>query len=165
MTAKSLVVTPLEAPSKNAALAPVKSQTHLPQRILVVDDDTAIRQLNSEVLFRSGYRVDTAEDGDAGWKVLHAVKYDSDSYDLLITDYNMPKVSGVELIEKLRSARMTLPVILASGAPPTNTDRLQLAAILPKPFSPDELVQTVKEALHWSTADANRKPSLEGRKV
>ena len=165
MSPKSLVVTPLEAPSNNAALAPAKSQTHLPQRILVVDDDTAIRQLNSEVLIGSGYRVDTAEDGDAGWKVLHAVRYDPDSYDLLITDNNRPKVSGVELIEKLRSARMTVPVIMLSGASPTNTDRLQLAAILPKPFSPDQLVQTVKEVLHWSTAGANRKSPLEGRRV
>ena len=165
MTAKSLLVTPLEAPGNNAALPPAKSQTPLPQRILVVDDDTAIRQLNSEVLIHSGYRVDTAEDGDAGWKVLHAVRYAPDSYDLLITDNNMPKVSGVELIEKLRSARMTLPVILATSAVPMSIEGLQLAAILEKPFYPDRLVQTVKEVLHWSTAGANRKFSLEGRKV
>ena len=133
--------------------APAKSQTHPPRRILVVEDKTDIRQLYSEVLIRSGYRVDTAEDGEAGWKVLYAARHDPDSYDLLITDNNMAKLSGVELIKKLRSARMTLPVILASGSAPMNTEWLQLAALLPKPFSPDQLVQTVNEVLHPANRD------------
>jgi len=112
----------------------------------VVDDDLAVRELSAQVLIPSGYRVDTAEDGAAGWESLHA-----HNYDLLITDHNMPKISGVELIRKLRSAQMTLPVVLVSGDIPTEElDRnpsLQLAATLPKPFSPDELLRTVKQVL------------------
>jgi YesN/AraC family two-component response regulator len=63
--------------------------------------------------------VDTAEDGEFGWEALQAK-----NYDLLITDNNMPKVSGLELVKKLRSARMALPVILASGAMPEELNRL-----------------------------------------
>ena len=135
--------------------ATVKRQTDRPQRILVVEDERVIRQLCSEVLIRSGYEVDTAEDGEAGWKVLHAV-----SYDLMITDNNMPKLSGIGLIEKVRFERMTLPVILASGSPPSNTERLQLAAILPKPFSPTDLVETVKEVLHTTDIAREYQPPM-----
>ena len=63
----------------------------------------------------------------------------------------MPKVSGVELVKKLRCARMTLPVILASGELPTEElDRnpwLQLAATLVKPISSGQLLKTVREVL------------------
>src|SRR5687768_12872274 len=98
------------------------------------------------MLAASGYQVDTAEDGVAGWEALHG-----SSYDLLITDYNMPKVSGVELVKKLRSARMALPVVLVSGAIPTEelsrNPSLKLAAMLLKPFSAEELLGTVKKVL------------------
>ena len=130
--------------------APLNRQTNPARRILVVEDDQHIRHIYASVLARAGYQVDTAEDGEAGWEALHSVGHDPDSYDLLITDNVMPKLSGVELIQKLRSARLTLPVILASGTIPSNTDRLQLAAILTKPFPPHLLVQTVSQVLHAS---------------
>ena len=116
-------------------------------RILVVDDDADIRQSWTEVLIYSGYYVDAAEDGAVAWDTLQLK-----SYDLLVTDYNMPKVSGVELVKKLRSASMALPVILASGTIPMDELNrhpwLQLAAPLLKPFTGDELVDTVKKVLH-----------------
>jgi DNA-binding response OmpR family regulator len=117
------------------------------QRILVADDDMDIRQLSAEVLIRSGYQVDAAEDGAAAWEALHA-----NSYHLLITDHNMPRLSGLELVEKLRAARMTLPVILASGTMNVEdlnnrNPSLRLAATLAKPFSIDQLVETVQEVL------------------
>ena len=139
---------PLNAPDAIRVLAPAGRQSRMPQRILVVEDDPSVRQLVSAVLTRSGYRVDTAEDGEAGWEMLLAASQSPDGYVLLITDNTMPKLSGIELIQKLRSARMTLPVILASGAVPPNTETLQLAAILPKPFTLDNLMKTVNAVLH-----------------
>lgn len=130
------------------ALALADSWRSHSQRILVVEDEGAIRQICSEALVRSGYQVDAAEDGEAGWNALNAASLDANGYDLLITDNRMPWLSGVELIQKLRSARMELPVILASGALPANADGLHLAAILPKPFSQDQLLQTVRHVLH-----------------
>src|SRR5439155_4854333 len=126
--------------------SPTRSQTNPSSHILVVDDDGDFRQLSAGALVSFGYRVDVAEDGEAAWKALHA-----NSYDLLITDNKLPKVSGVELVKKLRSAGMTLPVMLASSAVPTEylsrNPPLQLAATLLKPFSSGQLLKTVKEVL------------------
>ncbi|MBC8094586.1 MAG: response regulator [Akkermansiaceae bacterium] len=152
MGAKTMSRTPLEMtpdglPAYQTDLFPTFLRGNLPPRILVVDDDTAIRELYAEALKRQGYKVDTAEDGDAGWAVLQAAHHNSDNYALLITDNNMPKLTGIELVRKLRAAQIGVPIILASGTAPLNTDRLHLAAVLEKPFSTDTLVQTVKSIL------------------
>jgi len=117
-----------------------------PNRLLVVDDEFALRQWFTDVLAGSGYHVETAEDGETAWEKLQARHYD-----LLITDNNMPRVSGVELVKMLRSKDMALPVILISGAMPTqelNRHRyLQVAATLLKPFTAEQLLQTVRTVL------------------
>ena len=130
-----------------------QNQTNPPRRILVVDDDSDIRRLDAEVLKISGYEVDTAEDGEVGLeKVLHAVSYAPESYDLLITDYQMPKLSGLDLVRRLRAERMAIPVIIATGTLPrqelTQYPWLQPAAILLKPYTVDELLGTVRKVLH-----------------
>jgi CheY-like chemotaxis protein len=129
-------------------LTVAKSRRGHSQRILVVEDEDATRQIYSKALIRSGYQVDASTDGEAGWNALNAASLDANGYDLLITDNKMPKLSGVELIQKLRSAHMELPVILMSGALPPSANGLHLAAILPKPFSQDQLLQTVQRILH-----------------
>jgi CheY-like chemotaxis protein len=130
-----------------SAIPQVHHRAKSPLRILMVEDDVSILQFSTSVLMSSGFQVDTAVDGEAGWDALH-----TSSYDLLITDNNMPKLSGVELVQKLRSAHMTLPVVMASGAIPTEAlnrnPSLELAATLAKPFTMDELLGTVKKALH-----------------
>ncbi|HLZ53067.1 MAG TPA: response regulator [Verrucomicrobiae bacterium] len=138
----------LNALNARTAVALTENRHNHSRHILVVEDEADLRQIYSKVLVRSGYQVDTAEDGEAGWKVLYAAYFSSSSYDLLITDNKMPKLSGVELIHQVHSARLELPVILASGIIPVNTDQLHLAAILPKPFSPHQLTQTVQQVLH-----------------
>ena len=57
------------------ASAPVRCRTSPPPRILVVEHELDIRRLNAEVLKNFGYKVDTAEDGMAGWETLHAVRH------------------------------------------------------------------------------------------
>jgi DNA-binding response OmpR family regulator len=145
-------------PTGQADSASTQIQTNPPHRILVVEDDSDIRRLDAEVLKSSGYEVDTAEDGEAGLeKVLHAVSYAPDGYDLLITDNNMPKLTGVEMIKKLRAERMILPVIIATGTLPapelTRNPWLQPAAMLLKPYTVEELLGTVRKVLR-ATADA-----------
>ena len=130
---------------RQPASAKSRSRFTRSNRILLVDDDIDIRLLSAHLLFRSGYQVDTAGDGETGWEALQAR-----NYNLLITDNKMPKVSGLELVKKLCSARMALPVILASGAMPEELNRLpwlQLAATLWKPFTPDELLGPVTKVL------------------
>ena len=116
------------------------------QRVLVVEDDPVLCLVNSEALHRAGYQVDTAEDGQAGWEALQAKEYD-----LLITDNNMPRVTGIELLKRLRSEGEALPAILVSGAIPTEELRrnpwLELNAALSKPFTSSELIDVVKTVL------------------
>ena len=122
------------------------------QRILVVEDDAVIRQLNTEVLTCSGYQVDAAEDGAAAWDALQR-----NNYDLVVTDNDMPKVTGVELIKKLQDTQMNLPVIMATGTLPDEEFArypcLQPAVTLLKPYTFDELLNAVKAVLR-ATADA-----------
>ncbi len=146
--------TRLEAPANKAAVASVRSQANAPKHILVVDDDICIRQINTEVLIHFGYQVDAAEDGAAGWEALQ-----TNRYDLLITDHNMPRLTGLELVRKLRSAGMTLPVIMATGTSPTlelgRSPWLEPVATLAKPYATDQLLDTVKDVLHAVSSIGN----------
>ena len=138
-----------------AATAPTPGATHRLRRILVVDNDPGIRQLGAEVLIRHGYQVDATEDSIAGWKSLQA-----HTYDLVITDLDMPKLSGLKLVKRLRAARIALPVILASGTlTPQELNRapwLHLSGALLKPVSPAQLLQTVQAVL--GPPDSAREP-------
>jgi DNA-binding response OmpR family regulator len=123
-----------------------QSPTYPPRRILVVDDDSDLRLLYTDVLTRPGCQVDAVEDGAAGWEALRANRYD-----LLIIDNDLPKLTGIELVKKLRSARMALTVVMATGRLPScelaRSPSLQLSAMLLKPFAVDELLDTVKGVL------------------
>ena len=134
------------------AITPTPDQTNSPHCILVVDDDGDNRQLIVEVLTGSGYEVDGAKDGAAGWEALQA-----NTYDLIITDNKMPRMTGVEIIERLRSAHMAVPVIMATRILPAHEFErkpwLRPDATLQKPFSNDDLLATVKNVLR--TGDAN----------
>lgn len=131
-------------------------------RILVVDGDDDTRQLNTEVLIQFGYHVDAAKDGTAGWEAIQL-----NNYDLLVTDNNMPKVSGVELLMKLRAACMALPVIMATATLPkkdlTRYPWLQPAVTLPKPYTLDELLGTVEEVLHTTGVVPEPQPKATAR--
>lgn len=134
-------------PVREFTASPSPFQTSPPYRILVVDDDASLRQLNTEVLSQSGYEVDAAEDGDIAWESIQ-----SNNYDLMITDQKMARVSGVELLKKLRAARMALPVIMATGTSPqaefTRHPWLQPAVVLLKPYTIPELLGVVRDVLY-----------------
>jgi DNA-binding response OmpR family regulator len=136
-------ILPAGGPTRSA----IQSQTSPPPRILVVEADPDIRQLNADVLTNSGYHVDAAGDSVAAWQALN-----TDRYDLLITDSDMPLVTGLELIEKLRYDDMKLPIILMSATLPTEElarhPWLRIQATLSKPYTLAELLVTVKKVLN-----------------
>jgi len=116
------------------------------RRILVADDNELIRQLIFSALVGGGFDVDAAADGEQAWEaLLH------EHYDLLVTDNDMPRLTGTELIERMRKEGMSVPVIVASGTfsgETTHRDpQLQIAAVLAKPFSRLKLLETVRQAL------------------
>jgi DNA-binding NtrC family response regulator len=121
-------------------------QSNSSRRILVVDDDNDVRQLSVDVLTDSGYEVEAAKDGAAGWEALQ-----TNDFDLVITDNKMPRMTGIEMLEKLRAARMALPVIMATSHLPTHEFAskpwLRPDATLQRPFTNDDLLKTVKRVL------------------
>ena len=125
---------------------PLRSQTNPPHRILVVDEDSDLRQLYAEALAGPAYHVDAAEDGATAWEALK-----TNRYHLLITEHAIPNVTEVELVKKLRAARMALPVVMAAGRLPAQelarNPSLQLAATLSKPFAVEALLDAVKNVL------------------
>ena len=126
--------------------APVSGGTRGSPRILVVEDEPLTRQLTSKLLTDAGYRVDAAADGAAAWDTLQ-----KNHFDLLITDNAMPKVSGFELIGKMRAAGIAVPVILASGVLPqgefSQLPGIQPLATLLKPYTVADFLETVKHLL------------------
>jgi len=127
---------------------PISSRSH----ILIVDDDAGIRFVLERVLCAAGYRVSSADDGEAGWGALCA-----DSFDLLITDHDMPRLSGLDLLRRLRDVRFELPVILMSGRMPwEEADLLEVlkpGMAVEKPFSFNVLLANVRGLLS-RTVDA-----------
>ncbi len=136
---------------------PLPNQTSPPQRILVVDDDANTRVLNMAVLTQAGYQVDGAANGAAGFAALQ-----TGYYDLVITDNFMPKLTGIGMLKKLRAAQMSLPVIMATGALPTEEFArypwLQPDATLLRPYPVEELLAKVAVVLRM--ADARKQSNL-----
>ena len=134
-------------PPHLASRAPLQFQTNPPRRILVVDDDPYLRHLTAEILLQQGYEVNAAEDGIVAWQALNDHRYD-----LMITDNQMPNLTGVALLKKLRLFGMVLPVILASGTFPMQGAAanawLEPDATLRKPYTPELLLRTVKKLLN-----------------
>lgn len=115
-------------------------------RILYADHDDTLRRLGERLLLQSGYAVDTVADGAEAWAALLQTQYD-----LVVTDNDMPHLTGVELICKSRQARLSVPVILTSGTldtlPPNDRSRPDCAAVLAKPFTCEQLLLAIREAL------------------
>jgi two-component system sensor histidine kinase and response regulator WspE len=136
----------LKNPDRNDAATPARPDRNPSQRILIVEDDETIRHVNTILLSNAGFQVEAAEDGAEGWEALQ-----TKNFDLLITDHDMPRLSGLELIKKARRARMALSIILTSGSLPEMELKrypwLQLAATLIKPFSPGKFLETVEQVL------------------
>jgi CheY-like chemotaxis protein len=137
-----------EVPKDELAVnAAISCESVSPKCILVVDDNNYLRRLCVNVLVNAGYEVTAAADGAAGWEELQL-----NHYDLIITDNKMPKMTGIEMLERMRAARMSLPVIMATGYLPAlvfaRQPWLQPDATLERPFSDDDLLETVTRVLH-----------------
>lgn len=116
--------------------------------ILVADDETHILNVVSLKLKNAGFRVITARDGQEAFEIAQ-----KENPDLLITDHNMPRMTGLELCQKLRQdARFDrMPAIMLS-ARGFQLDEADTAAggirrMLSKPFSPRELLVAVDQVL------------------
>lgn len=117
--------------------------------ILLVDDEPHILRAAEIKLTRSGFNVRCAADGQEGWEKILQQKPD-----LLVTDLQMPRMDGFELARHVREnpATADLPIFMltAKGMEASLGERasqLRVLAVLPKPFSPRELVRSIENAL------------------
>ena len=124
--------------------------------ILVVDDDMVVRRIVVAKLYGLGYEVEEAEDGQ---EALDLLLDDGEVPDLLITDNNMPRVNGFQLVRRLRESEdpavATLPIIMLTARQGEHDiiEGLKTGAddYVIKPFSPDELAARVQTVL-WRSA-------------
>lgn len=118
------------------------------QKILVIDDDLAVRRTLQAILTAAGYEVTPADNGISGMR-----RYRETHPDLVITDIIMPDQEGIQTILEIRKADPEAKIIAISGGGRVgNGHFLDLAmalgasAMLPKPFDLDSLIKTVQ---HW----------------
>lgn len=154
MKPRNFIPVPPGAGSRGSDL----SQTSVParaQNVLVADDYEGARQVITDALVRAGFEVDTAADGETAWEALQ-LKH----YDLLVTDNEMPRLAGIKLIERIRGAGMSLPIILVSGSLSMegghDCGHLQVSAVLAKPFDFWEFLNAVGKALREPAGTAAR---------
>jgi CheY-like chemotaxis protein len=116
-------------------------------RILVVDDEDAVRNVTVEILRRSGYRPHGVP------SALHALELlEDEPFDLVVSDVVMPEMTGLEFLYALRDRRPDLPVVLMTGGSkyPEQTEKaaeLGASGLIYKPFSHEELQAVVADAL------------------
>ncbi len=125
-----------------AVAEPVRAT--LSGRALVVDDSRAIREALMSMLAREGWIVDTAEDGVRAWALAQELRYD-----LIVTDLEMPRLGGLELIGRLRADRksaQTPIVIVSSRITPEHRRRareLNVRALISKPVTRRKLLEVL----------------------
>lgn len=112
--------------------------------VLIVDDEENIRQITSATLEKFGYRTMTAADGT---EALALYAQNSADIKIVLTDMAMPFMDGLATIRALRKLNPKLPIIAASGLPPTSTESLNVNSFLSKPYTAEKLLTTLAEIL------------------
>jgi CheY-like chemotaxis protein len=136
----------------------MREERAMAKELLLCDDEVHILRAAEFKLKRAGYQVRTAFDGQEAWEAIQA-----QMPDLLITDYQMPRLDGLQLIERLRENEATrnLPILLltAKGLELDAADliaRCNLAAVFSKPFSPRELQSRVEQVIGLANPSGRR---------
>src|SRR5689334_14986875 len=110
-------------------------------RVLVVDDDEAIRKLIAAILRRRSFLVDTVANGEEALKRLA-----EHHYQIMLLDLMMPKVDGYTVIDRVREQKIDIEIVVvtAAGASQVNAlDRSRVRAVISKPFDVTQLVEVV----------------------
>ena len=119
------------------------------KRVLVVDDEIHIVHVVAIKLRNNGYEVLSADNGAEAFELACREKPD-----IVVTDFQMPIMTGMELVEKLRQHDQTkdTPVIMLTARSFAITkkqqERLQISSCLSKPFSPKELLENIEDILY-----------------
>ncbi len=88
----------------------IKTQHSIMASILIIDDEKAIRRTLAEILSYEGYKIEEATDGEDGLK-----KFSSTTFDVVLCDVKMPKMDGLEFLEKAKEINPDVPIVVISG--------------------------------------------------
>jgi len=121
----------------------------MPKRVLVIDDDSAIRKSFELALEDTNLHLDTAESGMKGWEMLR-----QDRYDLIFLDLKMPEVDGVTTLRGIRKVDAAVPVYILTAFHREFLDPLKAASsegldfeLIRKPIDPTQIVALTMGAL------------------
>ena len=140
----------LPDPGRPAAPAPAATPSGrgAGRHILLVDDEATVRRVAQRMLERAGFQVTAVE---SGTEALRRVRAAPRTFDAVMTDLNMPAMTGVELARALHSLHRDLPIVLASGYVETDSlpsaEESGIVRIVHKPFSPSDISAAVTDAL------------------
>ncbi len=116
------------------------------KKILVIDDEPIIRVSCQRSLSNEGYEVKSASSGKEGIDLL-----EKEAFNLVLLDIKMPDMDGIEVLKKIKNTWPETKIIMITGYSTVETavKTLKLGALnyLEKPFTPDTLIETIKEAL------------------
>lgn len=151
-------------PPNEPAHLPTTAESPSPARIseptktlLVVDDDPMVRDLETQVLRLQGYTVLEAEGAAEALRLAR----EAAAIHLLITDFSMPEVDGLELARQIRAVHPQTPVLMVSGSLPLlrgGSQDLERFDLLAKPFAFSELVHKVRTLLDATSPLPIRRP-------
>jgi CheY-like chemotaxis protein len=126
-------------------------------RILVVDDETQFSCAASFALRMAGFKVAEAGSGKEGLDMLLFKKDDGEAFDLVLVDLIMPRMTGLQMIDKMRELKIDAKILIITGVVEPEILRGFTSRgcrdVLFKPFSPKEMVETVERMLGRSTAE------------
>jgi len=118
--------------------------------ILIIDDERAIRKTLSEILSFEGYKVDEASDGEEGLK-----KFKEKTFDLVLCDIKMPKLDGIEFLQRAGEINPDIPIVMISGHGNIETavEAVKKGAydFISKPPDLNRLLITIRNAMDKST--------------
>jgi len=119
-------------------------------RVLVVDDDEAIRKLIAAILRRRSFSVDTVSNGEEALK-----KLAEHSYSIMLLDLMMPRLDGFSVIERVRDQKIAVEIVVVTAAGASQVkglDHSVVRAVISKPFDVTQLVEAVSRICNESGA-------------
>jgi len=115
-------------------------------KVLIVEDDNAMAQMCAKLIRRRGHSVLIAGSGPDALAIVR-----TGDIDIVLSDVRMPKMTGVELLSRLRDLDPTVPIIVMTGytqlLSPTEATALGAADYLTKPFDPETLIGSLERAI------------------
>jgi EAL domain-containing protein (putative c-di-GMP-specific phosphodiesterase class I) len=129
-------------------------------RALVVDDEEPLLRAHARILTGAGYHVETARDGEEAVQALERT-----SFDVILSDIDMPRMNGMQLLERVRARDLDVPVVVITGRPGVDTAmramEFGVLRYLVKPIGLEELIQVANDAVRLHKIAKAKREALE----